>query len=122
LDVAAAQPGIFEINQQAAIYDANGNLIGPWNPAHAGDTIAIYCAGLGAVAAQPADGVAAADGSSTGVSTVTVNIGGIALPATSAGLLLETVGVYGIAVVVPQGIPTGDSVPMNVIVAGQVNR
>jgi uncharacterized protein (TIGR03437 family) len=57
VDVAAAQPGIFESGGQGIITDVSGNLIGPNNPAHAGDMIVIYCAGLGAVNPSVADGV-----------------------------------------------------------------
>jgi uncharacterized protein (TIGR03437 family) len=121
LTFPAAQPGIFQDNQQALIYDVNNNLIGPGNPAHAGDTIVIYCAGLGAVNSPLADGVAAADGSSTTVNSVTASIGGMAVTATSAALLPGTVGVYAIAVVVPQGVGPGDGVPVSVTAAGQHN-
>jgi uncharacterized protein (TIGR03437 family) len=47
VDVAAAQPGIFQSNQQAVIYDVSNNLIGPGNPAHAGDTNRDLLRGIG---------------------------------------------------------------------------
>jgi hypothetical protein len=37
VDVGAAVPGIFQYGQEGIITDLSGNLIGPSNPAHAGD-------------------------------------------------------------------------------------
>ena len=121
VDVAAAQPGIFQNNQQALIYDVNNNLIGPGNPAHVGDTIVIYCAGLGAVNSQPADGAAVPDTSSMVVNPVNVRVGLLSAMASSAGLLPDMVGVYQVTVAVPQGTPPGDGVQVGLMVAGQVS-
>jgi uncharacterized protein (TIGR03437 family) len=119
VDIAAAQPGIFQSNQQALIYDVNNSLIGPGNPAHAGDTIVIYCAGLGAVNSQPPDGAVTPDTSSTVVNPVSVSIGGSTVAAVSAGLLPGMVGVYQVTVTVPQGVAPGDGVQVSLMVAGQ---
>jgi uncharacterized protein (TIGR03437 family) len=121
VDVAAAQPGIFQSNQQAVIYDLNNNLIGPGNPAHVGDTIVIYCAGLGSVNSQPADGAVTPDASSTVVNPVNVSIGPSNATASSAGLLPGMIGVYQVTVTVPQGTPPGDGVQVSLMVAGQVS-
>jgi uncharacterized protein (TIGR03437 family) len=121
VDVAAAQPGIFQNNQQAMILDANNNLIGPGNPAHAGDTIVIYCAGLGAVNSQPADGAVTPDGSSTVANPVSVSVGGSSVTASSAALVAGAVGMYQVTVTVPAGIPPGDAVQLSILVAGQTS-
>lgn len=47
VDVASAQPVIFQDGGRGIITDPRGTLIGPTNPAHGGDTVLIYCSGLG---------------------------------------------------------------------------
>ena len=51
--VAAAQPAIYTQNGTSVILDPRTNaLITSANPAKAGDTVVIYCNGLGAVSPQ----------------------------------------------------------------------
>jgi uncharacterized protein (TIGR03437 family) len=46
LNVAAVQPEVFQYGMQQGIaVDLMGNLIGPSNPAHAGEALVVYCAG-----------------------------------------------------------------------------
>jgi uncharacterized protein (TIGR03437 family) len=122
VDIAAAQPGILQNGQQAMITDAQGNLIGLNNPAHAGDPIVIYCVGLGAVNPPIGDGMVTPDSpSSATVNAVSVSIGGRDAPVSFAGLLPGFVGVYQISVSVPQGVTAGDQVPTTVTAAGQTS-
>jgi uncharacterized protein (TIGR03437 family) len=76
--VLAAQPGIFNYTAGGdtfgAILHANFQLANTANPAKAGETVLIYCTGLGAVSSPPADG-AAGNGQET-TTTPTVTIGG----------------------------------------------
>jgi uncharacterized protein (TIGR03437 family) len=80
VDTAESQPGIFLFGQQPAIVDSYGNLIGPSNPAHAGDVLVMYLLGLGAVTPPVADGVAApSNPPASMIDTVTMTAGTLTL-------------------------------------------
>lgn len=123
VDVAAAQPGVLEYgNQEAVAVDVNGNLIGPLNPAHAGDLLTMYCLGLGAVTPAVADGAAApSNPPASTVNTVTVTVGGQTANLIFAGLTPTLAGLYQIDLYVPQNSGTGDQVPVAVSTGGQTS-
>lgn len=123
VDVAASQPGVLAYgNQEAVAVDANGNLIGPSNPAHAGDLLTIYCLGLGAVSPAVADGAAApSNPPASTVNTVTVSVGGQTANVIFAGLTPTLAGLYQIDFYVPQNSGTGDQAPAVVSTAGQTS-
>jgi uncharacterized protein (TIGR03437 family) len=123
VDVAAAQPGVLEYgNTEAVAVDLNGNLIGPSNPAHAGDTVVLYCLGLGAVSPAVADGAAApSNPPASTVNTVTVTVGGQAANLIFAGLTPTLAGLYQINLTVPPNTGTGDQVPVVVSTGGQTS-
>jgi uncharacterized protein (TIGR03437 family) len=123
VDVAAAQPGVLEYgNAEAVAVDVNGNLIGPSNPAHAGDLLTMYCLGLGAVSPAVADGAAApSNPPAATVSTVTVTVGGQTSNVLFAGLTPTLAGLYQINFYVPQNAGTGDQVPVLLSTAGQTS-
>jgi uncharacterized protein (TIGR03437 family) len=108
--VLAAQPGI--INYAAAsgnfgvILHANYQLADTAHPAVPGETVLIYCAGLGAVSSPPADG-AAANGQST-VATANVTISGVNAPVSFSGLAPSFVGLYQVNALVPAGLASGN--------------
>ena len=126
LSVADAQPGIFTDNQQGSgqgkIFHAD--LVTEANPAapvSAGDTVVIYCSGLGAVspgvdAGSPAPSV---EPLARTVNTVTASIGGLNAHVVFAGLTPGFAGLYQVNVEVPAGVTPGDSVPVSLTVAGQ---
>jgi uncharacterized protein (TIGR03437 family) len=123
VDVAAAAPGIFAYGtQQGIVTDATGNLIGPGSPAHAGDVVVIYCAGLGVVAPAVGDGAVAPNAPlSKTQNAVAVSMGGQNAAVQFAGLTPGFSGLYQIDATVPQGIAPGDRVPVSVTVAGQAS-
>jgi trimeric autotransporter adhesin len=123
VDVAATQPGVLQYGQMQAIaVDVNGNLIGPSNPAHAGDVLVMYCLGLGAVAPAVADGAAApSNPPASTVNPVTVTVGTQAANVFFAGLTPTLAGLYQIDFYVPQGTPTGDQVPVTLSTGGQTS-
>ena len=121
VDVAAAQPALFQIGQTPIILDKNFQYITASNPAHAGDVLAMYSAGLGAVNPPATDGVPAPSPLSQTVNPVSVSIGGKNGSVSSAGLIPGLVGVYLINVMVPQGVPTGDQVPVVITAGGQAS-
>ena len=126
LVVAQAQPGIFTVNQQGTgqgsiVKSDQVTLAQPGTPAAVGETVVIYCTGLGAVTPAVKEGSPAPTTPplSTTVNTVTVTIGGKAAQVAFAGLTPGYAGLYQVNVVVPAGITTGDSVPVVLSVAGQ---
>jgi uncharacterized protein (TIGR03437 family) len=128
LVVAAGLPGVFTVNQQGtgqgAIMKSDGvTLAQPVTPASIGETVVIYCTGLGAVTPAVKEGAPAPStpSLSTTVNTVTVTIGGQAAQVAFSGLTPGYAGLYQVNAVVPAGITTGDSVPVVVSVAGQTS-
>jgi adhesin/invasin len=96
-------------------------LAQPGTPAVVGETIVIYCTGLGAVTPAVKEGSPAPTTPplSTTVYQVTVTIGGQAAQVAFSGLTPGYAGLYQINAVVPAGITTGDAVPVVLSVAGQ---
>jgi uncharacterized protein (TIGR03437 family) len=128
LVVSAAQPGIFTVNQQGtgqgSIVKSDGvTLAQPGTPASIGETIVIYCAGLGTVTPRVSEGVAppGVPPLSKTDNDVTVMIGGKAARVDFSGLTPGDPGLYQINAVVPSGIATGDAVPVVISVAGQTS-
>ena len=120
--VSDVQPGIFTVNQQGtgqgAILIGNSAIVaGPASagarPARRGETIAIFCSGLGAVTMAPDDGAAASltDLSYT-LSTPVVTIGGVGASVPFSGLAPGLVGVYQVNAEVPNGAPSGNAVTL----------
>jgi uncharacterized protein (TIGR03437 family) len=122
VNIAAAQPGVvtYAGTQNAIAQDAKYNLIGPSNPAHAGDTIVLYCLGLGAVLPMVADGDAApSNPPASTTNPVTVMIGGQPANVIFAGLTPTLSGLYQIDFTVPPNTGTGDQVAVVISTAGQ---
>jgi uncharacterized protein (TIGR03437 family) len=112
--VAAAQPAIFTVDQsgsgQGVIVDGITNVLnGAANPAKAGDTVVVYCTGLGSVTPPVAAGQASTGPASTN-SPVTVTMDGKPAQVIYAGLTPGFVGLYQINVMVPAGIAPGKNV------------
>jgi uncharacterized protein (TIGR03437 family) len=119
--LAPFAPGIFTVNTngQGAIVNATGQLVDSENPATAGDSIQIYCTGLGAVTNTPASGSAASLTTlSSTIATPKVTVGGVVAAITFSGLSPGTVGEYQINVQVPAGVPTGTAVPVVLSIGG----
>ena len=117
--VLTAQPGIFNYsaggNTFGAILHADFQLADTAHPAKPGETVLIYCTGLGAVSSPPADGEPG-KGQPT-VATPTVTIGGTKATVSFSGLAPGFVGLYQINVEVPDGLAAGNQ-PVVVEVAG----
>lgn len=117
--VLPAQPGIFNYtvggNVFGAILHSSFQLADTAHPAKAGETVLIYCTGLGAVSSPPADG-AAGDGQPT-VVVPTVTIGGAKAIVSFSGLAPGFVGLYQINAEVPTGLASGNH-PVLIEMAG----
>jgi len=130
--MATAQPGIFLVDatgdpsvphklwtQITTGTPVNHSGVAPPNPVKAGDTLVIYCTGLGAVngtvdVTQPAPANPAAV-----ASPVTVKIGGVSATVSSATLSPGVTGIYEVKIKVPGGISPGSGVPLIVTTNGQ---
>ncbi len=130
--VGPAQPAIFEIttssdpqvaqNVWAAIAAGKSidpSSVAPSSPVTAGTTLMIYCTGLGAVGpgldpSQPAPSPGPAV-----QSPVTLTIGGVAVPVSSATLVPGYTGIYVVQATLPNGIPPGGAMQLVVSTLGQ---
>jgi uncharacterized protein (TIGR03437 family) len=122
-------PALFSFRlggMQAIAINGDGSLAAPAgflgglsaHPATAGDTLIFYGTGLGPVNGNLADGALPADMSATTVNTATVTIGGMPATVSYAGMSQKLFGVYQVNVVVPQGVPTGNSIPIQLQIGG----
>jgi len=111
IGIAASSPGIFTRTSDGkgtaiavhADYSLVNRAIGEY--AKSGETIVIYCTGLGNVAGFQAAGIAAPSSPlPSATQTVEVLMGGQAARVVYAGLTPGSVGLYQINVVVPSGI------------------
>jgi uncharacterized protein (TIGR03437 family) len=111
LTMVAASPGIFWLSSAGtagAILHGNNTLVSPASPARGGETVVVYCTGLGATIPSFATGSAAV-GSNTTANPVTAVIGGKAAIVTYSGMTDGLVGLYQVNVVIPAGL-TGSQV------------
>ena len=110
VSVLAAQPGIISYsaggNNFGVILHADFQLADTGHPVVAGETVLIYCTGLGAVSSTPADGAAASGQTTT--ATPSVTIGGAKGAVSFSGLAPGFVGLNQVNVQVPPGIKSGN--------------
>ena len=108
--VSTAQPGIFAYSAGGqtfgAILHADYQLADTGHPVAAGETVLVYCTGLGGVSSPPVDG-AAGNGQMTIVAP-TVTIGGLPATVSFSGLAPGFVGLDQVNVEVPVGINSGN--------------
>ena len=108
LPIVAYAPSFFIRNNLLAAEDANYQLITSAHPATRGQTVLLYCNGLGPVNNQPADGALARSSPlSTTTTRPAVTIGGKAAAVTFSGLTPGLPGLYQLNVTVPSNAPTG---------------
>jgi uncharacterized protein (TIGR03437 family) len=130
LTMAAVTPALFSMNQQGsgqgAVRIANTPTIpapvGAFegsHPAQAGDFLEVYCTGLGAVTPAVVDGAPAGSVPlSWTLLNPTVFIGGLKSLVTFSGLTPGTAGLYVVDVQIPNGVTTGDAVPISLLIGG----
>jgi uncharacterized protein (TIGR03437 family) len=121
--VLAAQPAIFNYSVGGktfgAILHANFQLADTANPAKPGETVLIYCTGLGEVESPPADG-AAGNGQST-LATPIVTIGGSPAVVSFSGVAPGFVGLYQVNAEVPTAAAAGNASVSMTISGGNSN-
>ena len=124
LPVAPAQPAVFTVNQQGTgqAFVTLGNttqVADAAHPAKPGETVIVYCSGLGSVRPSLPSGNAAPSRPPSLAITPKVSIGGTAAKVLSAWLAPGSVGLYFVEAVVPEGITPGSEVPIIVTAEGQ---
>jgi uncharacterized protein (TIGR03437 family) len=128
--IGVARPGVFTIDAsgsgQGHIYkiDAKGNQIraDQNSPAKAGDTLVIYCSGLGAVNPPLTAGTATPLTFLTStVDKLTATIGGQPAVVNFAGLTPGSTGLYQVNAVVPPGLPSNNATALQLTISGQIS-
>ena len=114
---APAAPGIFTVNASGSgdgvILHADNTLVTASNPAIAGETVVIYCTGLGPTSPSFATGTAANLANNTTL-PVTVTMGGKSATVMYSGLTQSLVGLYQVNAVVPAGLTGSQEVIIKV--------
>lgn len=123
LQIQAAAPGVFSVTQNGvgagAILHANFTLVDSISPVVAGETILIFCTGLGETVSPQIQTGEAGNGQLT-LQTPTVTIGGQSAEVVFAGAAPGFVGLYQINVIVPN-FSEGDP-ELLIDLAGQQSR
>jgi uncharacterized protein (TIGR03437 family) len=97
----------------------NEMIVTTSNPVHRGDWLAVYLTGLGQTTPALDAGLPApSDPLALALTQPTINLGGVSLPVSYAGLTPGQVGVYQINVSVPRNAPTGLAIPLNITQGG----
>lgn len=118
---AVAQPAVYQRNGSAYAYNATTKApIGASAPAHAGDVLTLYVIGLGEADRTLPDGSISPLSPPARVPGVSVDFGGKPAAVEFAGLTPDSVGLYQINIVVPNGI-SGASVPLTVSIKEQTS-
>ena len=133
LNVIPAAPGIFAVNfgvgQAIAYGNSDGQLAAApgavsgltTHPAKIGDstTLAILATGLGAVNPPVTTGSAITDGQvHYTVVNPTVMVGGVEAQLVFSGMQPQFPGVYQINIIIAPGTPTGDAIPLQLVMNG----
>jgi uncharacterized protein (TIGR03437 family) len=119
--IAPVQPGVFVGSPYAAVLDGQSRAINAENPARIGDTLQIFTTGLGATTPTAMAGQGAPS-FSTVTNPVSVTVGGVPVSVVYQGLAPGFVGLYQVNVVLGASVPTGDSVPLEVLQNGIVSN
>lgn len=121
--VAAVSPGLFIVdkaNGTGAVLHANDlSLVSANSPARPGESLLIYCTGLGQLgtSVKSGDRAPSVPPLAETVFLPVVTIAGLPASVTFSGLAPGAVGVYQITVQVPVGLPTGNQ-PVQITTQG----
>jgi uncharacterized protein (TIGR03437 family) len=126
LVIQAGAPSVFRANVPeydspipTVIRNYNQTISTTSNPVHRGDSLSIYLTGLGQTSPALEAGLPGpADPLAVAVVAPRVDLGGVTLPVSYAGLTPGQVGVYQINVTVPSNAPIGISVPLTISQGG----
>jgi uncharacterized protein (TIGR03437 family) len=130
INMAGAEPAVFSTSGAPnsagliQVYPARGGqpyFASATAPAHSGDTIVLYCTGLGAVSPGVGDGAAPGQQLSNTVGAAQLMVGGQTAQVEFAGLTPGFAGLYQVNAVLPAGTPTGANVPLTLAIDGQTS-
>ncbi|MGD1069087.1 MAG: hypothetical protein ABSB15_03020 [Bryobacteraceae bacterium] len=115
IQLNATAPGLFSWNgNQAIAIHLNGTLISADSPAHAGEIVVVYAAGLGRTSPDTSSGrIAGSAASIVAAAQMQVLLNGAPLPAASvlyAGLAPGFAGLYQINLVLPTPVPVNPQI------------
>ena len=130
--VAAYAPGIFTLSadgtgQAAARISATGGVVAApvdflegltSRPVRRGEFVAISTTGVGPVTVPPASGDPAERPFPVTTTTPVVMLGGVEAEVTFSGIAPSFVGVYQMNIRIPEGAPSGDTVPVRFTIGG----
>lgn len=125
--VAPVSPGIFALgNLAVAVNASDGTLAQPngsvpglsTHGARRGTAIILYANGLGEVDKPISSGSLGSEAIINTKIKPTVLIGGVEAPVLFSGLAPQFVGVNQVNVLIPDGAPTGDAIPIQIRVNG----
>ena len=133
LNVATYAPGIFTAGAPdgqaiaaiagTTIFAALTGFAPGSRPAHPGETLTVYCTGLGPVDHTPLTGLPTpVDPLARTTAQPSVTIGGRSANVTFSGLAPGMTGVYQINVEVPAGVATGATVPVSLAIGGATSN
>jgi uncharacterized protein (TIGR03437 family) len=118
VNVAANAPGVFTYERIAGTRDpivlhASGSLVGPFDPARAGEVLIVFGTGIGELENAPPTGRAApAQPLARARVNPTVTLGGVACESLFAGLTPGFVGLAQFNIRLPDRLPAGSSLPL----------
>ena len=116
-----ARPGAFGV--RGIVNGVTNVLADSSGPVTARDIIAIYCTGLGEVTNEPPNGMPAPFSPlATTLVTPQVTIGNVPSKVLFSGLTPGTIGLYQINAQVPDGVPTGNMVPVIIAMPNSVSN
>jgi uncharacterized protein (TIGR03437 family) len=126
VDVAASHTSVLQTAGNAYAVDTPISGGTPFQvtasaPASAGDTLTLYCTGLGATTPGVADGAVSPASPLATVAGVTAKIGVQNAAVAFAGLAPSYVGLYQLNLVVPSGVTAGAAVPLTITSGGQTS-
>ena len=127
LNLLPAAPEILSANEQGTgsglvFHAADSSLVTTASPATAGETIVIYCTGLGAFNSLLKSGQLAPTPPPSTTKTPQVTIGGATATVTQSSAAPGYVGVYQVGVQVPAGSQKGNSVTVTLAVGSATSN
>jgi uncharacterized protein (TIGR03437 family) len=125
--VAVAAPGIFTADGsgsgQGAISNEDGTPNSPGNPATVGSMVLVSATGEGQTIPPGIDGKPGDSPAPVPIQTVTATVGGADAQVLSAGGVSGMVaGFFQVAVQIPDGVTSGDSVPIVLNIGGVTSQ
>jgi uncharacterized protein (TIGR03437 family) len=115
--VAATRPGLFP-----RIWNEDGTLNSPENPASVGSIVVLYATGQGVTSPRSRTGAFPTDGYPEPREATSLRIGGVEAEVIFRGQAPRTTGVMQINARVPQGVTADPAVAVNLSIGGGTSQ